>query len=153
MHHAWRPRGGSTDSVGIFYRRSYVKSKNCLRELELAQQSGRPIVPINLEMPHNEWAGGGLQGAQQYFIAPASDDMMLYVDCRELGQYETKLRHELLPRLVSDDQSPTASPPAITTLDGALRRIAKLEGELRAYRRAIRHLAPANLSDSIPLDN
>jgi hypothetical protein len=78
---------------------------------------------------------------------------MLYVDCRELGQYETKLRHELLPRLVSDDQSPTASPPAITTLDGALRRIAKLEGELRAYRRAIRHLAPANLSDSVPLDN
>lgn len=122
------------------YRSRYVISRNCLRELELAEQHRRPIVPINLEMPHPEWAGGGLGSAERYFIAPGTEDTMLYVDFRELRQYETKLRHELLPRLMGTDQSVASTPPAITTLEEALRRIAQLEGELRATRRAAQHI-------------
>lgn len=78
--------------------------------------------------------------------------------------YETKLHHELLPRITPGDETCALSSSvgdvdsngsggagggcggaqAITTLDDALRRIAQLEAELRVCRRAIRlaHVTP-----------
>ena len=38
----------------------YVGSKNCGIEMRLAAESGTPVIPVNLELSHQDWVGGSL---------------------------------------------------------------------------------------------
>ena len=75
---------------------------------------------------------------------------------RTSQRYETKLHHELLPRITPGGrlESDRASSPVgggahqITTLEDALRRIAQLEAELRVCRRAARLRATSTSSET-----
>ena len=41
--------------------RSYINSKNCAIEMDLADKFNKRVIPINLELSHSEWIGGDLE--------------------------------------------------------------------------------------------
>ena len=80
---------------------SYVKSKNCGFEMDLANKYGKTIIPIMFGVPFSEWPPAviGVTPMSNQFNDPKTGDMKLFVDFTDLEQFYAKLGNELLPRL------------------------------------------------------
>jgi serine/threonine protein kinase len=97
------------DVVVACVSKGYVASKNCGIEMRLAADTGTPVIPINLELSHQDWVGGSLAtigpvgdaiAMTSQFQSPTGDTK-LYVDFTDVSKYHTKLHQELLPRIAA----------------------------------------------------
>ena len=84
---------------------SYVKSKNCGYEMQLAVALGKTIIPIMFGVPILEWPPSmiGATKMTTQFRDVATGDMKLFVDFTDLDAFETKFANELRPRMERHD--------------------------------------------------
>lgn len=79
---------------------SYIGSTNCGYEMELARASGKPVIPVVLNVPFQEWPprqiGQAIMGDQ---FATAAGDVKIFVDMSDSSNFFQKFKQELLPRL------------------------------------------------------
>ena len=145
---------GQADIIIAVISKGYIKSKNCGIEMKLAAEQGKLVIPINLELSHQEWTGGSLAA-----IGPPGDavamttqfqspcgDTKLYVDFTDIHKYATRLNHELLPRIAAaadTDTQPQAAAAGASTQPSASsaagtaalhQQIAALQEQVRALK-------------------
>ena len=81
---------------------SYIGSTNCGYEMELARASGKPVIPVVLNVPFQEWPprqiGQTVMGDQ---FATAAGDVKIFVDMSDSSNFFQKFKQELLPRLLN----------------------------------------------------
>jgi serine/threonine protein kinase len=79
---------------------TYMASKNCGFEMEVAHAMGKPIIPIVLNVPFNEWPPqriGDSRMVDQF--ATETGDVKIFVDLTDPASFFHKFKKELLPRL------------------------------------------------------
>lgn len=92
---------GSADIVIAVLSPAYVKSINCGYEMSLAGNLGKDIIPLVLDLPYTAWPPHtiGNTKMQHQFWDSRTGDNKLYIDFSKQSLFETKFRHELIPRI------------------------------------------------------
>jgi serine/threonine protein kinase len=79
---------------------SYIKSVNCGYEMALAHAMGKPVIPVVLGVPFNEWPpqliGESTMNTQ---FATEAGDLKIFIDMTDQASFFQKFEKELLPRL------------------------------------------------------
>jgi hypothetical protein len=79
---------------------AYINSVNCGYEMEVAHALGKPVIPVVLNVPFNEWPPQQIgQSAMNNQFATESGDVKIFVDMSDQASFFQKFQNELLPRL------------------------------------------------------
>jgi hypothetical protein len=79
---------------------AYMQSVNCGYEMEVAHAMGKPIIPVVLNVPFNEWPPKQIgQSAMSNQFATEAGDVKIFVDMSDQASFFQKFQQELLPRL------------------------------------------------------
>lgn len=78
----------------------YIASTNCGYEMECAHANGKPIIPVVLNIPFEEWPPEQIgQTRMNEQFATAGGDRKIFVDMSAPSKFFQKFQQELLPRL------------------------------------------------------
>jgi hypothetical protein len=81
---------------------AYIKSVNCGYEMALAHTLGKPVIPVVLDVPFNEWPPQRIgQSTMNNQFATEAGDLKIFVDMTDRASFFQKFQTELLPRLTS----------------------------------------------------
>lgn len=81
---------------------SYIASANCGYEMEMAHKYGKPVIPVVLNVPFQEWPPQQIgQTKMNEQFATAAGDVKIFVDMSDPQKFFQKFKQELLPRLKS----------------------------------------------------
>jgi hypothetical protein len=79
---------------------AYIKSDNCGYEMEVAHAMGKPVIPVVLDVPFNEWPPKRIgQSAMNDQFATEAGDVKIFIDMTDSASFFQKFQQELLPRL------------------------------------------------------
>jgi hypothetical protein len=79
---------------------SYIGSTNCGYEMELARASGKPVIPVVLNVPFQDWPPRQIgQTVMSDQFATTAGDVKIFVDMSDRSSFFQKFKQELLPRL------------------------------------------------------
>jgi serine/threonine protein kinase len=104
---------------------AYIASTNCGYEMEVAHAMGKPVIPIVLSVPFNEWPPKQIgQSTMTDQFATEAGDVKIFVDMTDQVSFFQKCQKELIPRLSGGPggfQSagiipPTSEPGILATL-------------------------------------
>jgi hypothetical protein len=114
----WLDRLGGEQGMGVFAKASmqrgvqnadviiavvspaYINSVNCGYEMEVAHAMGKPIIPVVLNVPFNEWPPKEIgQSSMNNQFATEAGDVKIFVDMTDQASFFQKFQNELLPRL------------------------------------------------------
>jgi hypothetical protein len=79
---------------------AYINSVNCGYEMEVAHAMGKPVIPVVLNVPFNEWPPKEIgQSSMNNQFATEAGDVKIFVDMTDQDSFFQKFQNELLPRL------------------------------------------------------
>jgi serine/threonine protein kinase len=79
---------------------AYINSVNCGYEMEVAHAMGKPVIPVVLNVPFNEWPPKQIgQSPMINQFATDAGDVKIFVDMTDQASFFQKFQNELLPRL------------------------------------------------------
>ena len=91
----------NADVIIAVVSQAYIASTNCGYEMELAHANGKPVIPIVLNVPFQEWPPkqiGQTRMANQF--ATEAGDVKIFIDMSDGSMFFQKFQNELLPRLM-----------------------------------------------------
>ena len=99
----------NADVVIAVVSREYVASKNCGYEMDLCAKYNKPVIPLMLGLPFQEWCDLTMVGETKLtnqFHNSGTGDMNPFIDFTDKSQFETKFHTELSPRLLISHRVP-----------------------------------------------
>jgi serine/threonine protein kinase len=82
---------------------AYISSVNCGYEMALAASLGKPVIPIVLNVPFQEWPPQQIgQSTMTTQFATEAGDVKIFVDMSDPASFFQKFQQELLPRFNPD---------------------------------------------------